>query len=87
MGLTLKLPHIVTFSCIGPGDFNLYTTELFLGMDSLSSGITIDALRDDEDRNDGMFESFRLTLVHQPNVLPPNIVLGTAVITIENIGV
>ena len=84
MGLTLKLPHIVTFSCIGPGDFNLYTTELFLGMDSLSSGITIDALRDDEDRNDGMFESFRLTLVH---LLPPNIVFGTAVITIENIGV
>ena len=75
------------FFRVGSGDFNLYTTELFLTRDSLSSGITIEALRDDEDRRDKMFESFRLRLVHQPNVLPPNIVLGTAVITIENIGV
>ena len=72
---------------IGSGDFNLYTTELLLTRDSLSNHITIEAVRDDEDRRDRMFESFRLRLVHQPNILPPNIVLGTAIITIENIGV
>ena len=46
----------------------------------------MEALRDDEDVTDGMFESLRLRLIHEPNVLPPNVVLRTAVITIENVG-
>ena len=45
----------------------------------------MEALRDDEE-NDRMFESLRLRLIHEPNVLPPNVVLRTAVITIENVG-
>ena len=46
----------------------------------------MEALRDDEDRTDEMFESLRLRLIHEPNVLPPNIVLGSTVVTIENVG-
>ena len=82
----MQRTYIVFFFHLGPRDFNLYTSELLVTSDSFSRGITIEALRDDEDRTDGMFESFRLRLMHEPNVLPPNVVLRRTVITIENVG-
>ena len=78
--------HNSIFFPVGSGDFNLYTSEMNLTNSSLSSSITVEALRDDEDETDEMFESFRLRLIHEPNVLPPNIVLGSTVVTIENVG-
>ena len=78
--------HNCIFFLVGSGDFNLYTSEMNLTRYSFSSSITMDALRDDEDRTDEMFESLRLRLIHEPNVLPPNIVLGSTVVTIENVG-
>ena len=77
---------ILWYFHIGVEDFNLYTSELLLTRDALSSGINVEAVRDDEDKSDGMFESFRLRLRHGPNILPPNVVLGRTVITIENVG-
>ena len=76
----------MVFLPIGSGDFNLFTSEISLTSNSLSSSITVEALRDDEDMTDEMFESFRLVLTHGPNVLPPSIILGSTVVTIENVG-
>ena len=78
--------HDSIFFPIGSGDFNLHTSEMNLTNNSFSDSITVEALRDDEDRTDEMFESFRLRLIHEPDVLPPNIVLGSTVVTIENVG-
>ena len=67
-------------------DFNLYTTELVLTNDSFIYNITLEAFRDDEDKTEDEFESFRLEIGHGAGVLPDNVILGTTVITIMNVG-
>ena len=38
------------------------------------------------DHMDDMFESFRLELSHPLEIVPPNVVLGATVITIQDVG-
>ena len=70
---------------LGREDFHLYTTDLNLRSDSFREDVILEAIRDGFEKEDDI-ESFQLSLLELPRILPGNVVLGTTVITIENVG-
>lgn len=67
-------------------DFNLLTRQLNVSSDSFRDTLTLEAILDEFGHDNDTFESFRLNLIHLPDILPQNIVLGATVITIEDVG-
>lgn len=70
---------------LGPEDINLYTTDLNLRSDSLREDVILEAIRDGFKKENDI-ESFRLDLVEPTRILPGNVMLGTTVIEIQNVG-
>ncbi|CAI8026301.1 Deleted in malignant brain tumors 1 protein [Geodia barretti] len=66
-------------------DFKLYSPTIELGMGSTGSTIMLEIVLDDFRNSEDAVESFILQLLHSADILPQNVVLGTAVIRVMNV--
>ena len=71
---------------VGFEDFKLYSPTIELGMGSTGSTIMLEIVLDDFRNSEDAVESFILQLLHSADILPQNVVLGTAVIRVMDVG-
>lgn len=79
---------VLAYMCmfLGDEDFNLYTTDLNFRSNSFREDVILEAVRDGFENKENDFESFQLNLLEPRRILPGNVLVGTTVITIENVG-
>ena len=64
----------------------LYNPIIQLARGSAGSTLILEIVLDDFHSIEDAVESFVLQLLHNADILPPNVVLGTTVISIMNVG-